>query len=44
VLLVFALAGLALFSLLSILLSTEDGRESADSSPALATWVRFGLR
>jgi hypothetical protein len=44
VLLVFALAGLALFSLLSILLSTEDGRESADPSPELATWVRFGLR
>ena len=42
-LLVFALAGLALFSLLSILLSTEDGRESADPNP-LATWVRFGLR
>ena len=43
-LLVFALAGLALFSLLSILLGTEDGRETADHSPQLATWVRFGLR
>jgi hypothetical protein len=44
VLLVFALAGLALFSLLSILLSTEDGRESADPGSQIATWVRFGLR
>ena len=43
-LLVFALAGLALFSLLSILLGTEDGRESADHSPQVPTWIRFGLR
>jgi hypothetical protein len=44
VLLVVALAGLALFSLLSILLGTEDGRGSADHNPQLPTWVRFGLR
>ena len=43
-LLVFALAGLALFSILSILLGTEDGRESTNPGPPLATWVRFGRR
>jgi hypothetical protein len=44
VLLVFALAGLALFSLLSILLSVEDGRESTTPDATQYTWVRFGLR
>ena len=44
VLLVFALAGLALFSLLSILLSVEDGRESTTPDARQYTWVRFGLR
>ena len=43
-LLVFALAGLALFSLLSILLGVEDGRESTKPNPRHYTWVRFGLR
>lgn len=44
-LLVFALAGLALFSILSIVLGTEDGRESTSPSPTKPyTWVRFGLR
>lgn len=44
-LLVIALAGLALFSILSIVLSTEDGRESTSPSPTKPyTWVRFGLR
>ena len=42
-LLVFALAGLALFSILSIVLGTEDGRET-NPSPQLATWVLFGRR
>ena len=43
-LLVFALAALALFSLLSILLSVEDGRESTTPDARQYTWVRFGLR
>ena len=42
-LLVIALAGLALFSLLSIVLSTEDGRET-HPSPQLSTWVLIGRR
>jgi len=44
VLLVVAFAGLALFSILSIVLSAEDGRESSQPSPQIATWVRFGAR
>ena len=44
VLLVIALAGLALFSLLSILLGVEDGRESPRPNARHYTWVRFGLR
>jgi hypothetical protein len=44
VLLVFAIAGLALFSILSIVLGAEDSRESTAPSPKIATWVRFGLR
>ena len=44
VLLVFALAGLALFSLLSILLSVEDGREATTPDVRQRTWVRYGLR
>ena len=44
VLLVIALAGLALFSLLSILLSVEDGRESTTPDVRQRTWVRYGLR
>jgi hypothetical protein len=44
VLLVFALGALALFSLLSILLGSEDGREPTKPSPKEYTWVRFGLR
>ena len=43
-LLVIALAGLALFSLLSILLSVEDGREPTTPDARQYTWVRFGLR
>jgi hypothetical protein len=44
VLLVIALAGLALFSLLSIVLGVEDGRESTEPNAKQYTWVRFGLR
>jgi hypothetical protein len=44
VLLVIALAGLALFSLLSIVLGVEDGRESTKPNAKQYTWVRFGLR
>ena len=43
-LLVFALAGLALFSILSIVLGAEDGRESPQPSPRIATWVFYGRR
>ena len=43
-LLVFALAGLALFSILSIVLGAEDGSGSTQPSPKIATWVRLGLR
>lgn len=39
-LLVIALAGLALLSILSILLGTEDGRESyGPNSDGPATWI-----
>jgi hypothetical protein len=44
VLLVFAIAALALFSILSIVLSTEDGRESSHPTNSLSTWVLLGRR
>ena len=44
-LLVIAIAGLALFSVISILLGSEDRREPRDpAQQPLSTWVRFGLR
>jgi hypothetical protein len=42
--LVAGLVLLALFSLISILLGSEDGRETTDPYRSVATWVRFGLR
>jgi hypothetical protein len=39
VLIVIALAGLALFSILSILLSSEDGREPGHPIAGPATWI-----
>ena len=43
-LLVIAIAALALFSVISILLGSEDGREPRHPIESLSTWVRFGLR
>ncbi len=43
-LLVIAIAGLALFSVISILLGSEDGREPSDSTQYISTWVKLGRR
>jgi hypothetical protein len=43
-LLVIAIAALALFSVISILLGSEDGRELRHPQESMSTWVRFGLR
>ena len=42
--LVAGLVLLALFSLISILLGSEDGGEKTDPYRSVATWVRYGLR
>jgi hypothetical protein len=39
-----AIVILALFSLLSIVLGSEDGRETTDPSKSLATWTLFARR
>ena len=43
-LLVIAIAGLALFSVISILLGSEDGREPSDPTLYVSTWVKLGRR
>jgi hypothetical protein len=43
-LLVIAIAGLALFSVISILLGSEDGREPSDPAQYISTWVKLGRR
>jgi hypothetical protein len=42
--LVTALVILALFSLISIALGSEDGRETTDPDRSLATWALFARR
>jgi hypothetical protein len=42
--LVIGIGFLALFSLVSILLSPEDGRQSTERRDALYTWIRTGIR
>ncbi len=39
---VAGIAFLALFSLVSILLGSEDGREAPDPTGQIATWILFG--
>jgi hypothetical protein len=43
-LLVIAIAGLALFSVISIMLGSEDGREPSDPTQYISTWVKLGRR
>jgi len=40
----FGIAALALFSVLSILLSYEEPRRGVDPRDDLALWMRFGIR
>lgn len=37
-------AFLALFAFVSILLSSDEGREGTDPSDHLAAWTRYGMR
>jgi hypothetical protein len=43
-LLASAVGLLALFAFVSILLSSDEGREGTDPSDHLAAWTRYGMR
>ena len=43
-LLASSVALLALFAFVSILLSSDEGREGADPRDHLAAWTRYGMR